>query len=339
MSEEKIANDIAQDNQNEMKFDILKIDNDIQKNEGYKEDDNIFQFCKEYQPNQVEEDPKIDFPKYIAKIKSSSFQYVGILSKNLKKENYGYNLFDNGDEYFGQWNKDKKEGYGIYYFKEDDKKNKIKQIYIGEFKNNVKSGEGVYFKVDEFDEKNGDPETGICPPLDFTLIVGNFSEDNFTKGIIYSMEGGKRKIYKGKMSKEGKKDDDKAQIFEDNNKAFYGVVKDSVMVEGRIIIKGDEKKKEKDISYYFTKKGNSAIDGDIDFDYEKGKEKDEECIEKLNNYNNIFQNEKIKELFVNAAKIRENLIGPNNFEYMRDLNYDEDIKQILKDQYGKFLYC
>jgi len=140
-------------NSNEVKFDILKIDNFIIKDKIYKDGETQFQFCSEYKPeDQGDQDPKIDFPKYIAKIKSSNFEYLGILSKNLKKENYGYNHFGNGDEYFGQWNKDKKEGYGIYIFKEDDG-NTIKQVYIGEFKNNVKSGEGIYFKVEKFDEK------------------------------------------------------------------------------------------------------------------------------------------------------------------------------------------
>ena len=112
------------ENQNEIKFDILKIDSLINNNKDsiYKEGENIFQFCPEYKQNQNEEDEKIDIPKYLAKIKSPSFEYLGILSKNLKKENYGFNIYENGDQYFGQWNKDKKEGYGIYFYKEEKKK-------------------------------------------------------------------------------------------------------------------------------------------------------------------------------------------------------------------------
>ena len=120
-------------NINELKFDVLKIDSRIKKDSQFEEDGTIFQFCPEYHPESIDEsDQKSDYVKYIAKIKNPSFQYLGILSKNLKKENYGYNIFDNGDEYFGQWNKDKKEGYGIYYFSDPEC---IKQIYVGEFKN------------------------------------------------------------------------------------------------------------------------------------------------------------------------------------------------------------
>lgn len=326
---------INNDNPNEVKFDVLKIDSAIKKESSYKEGENIFQFCTEYSNgNQDEQDLKIDIPKYIARIKSSSFEYLGILSKNLKKENYGYNHFDNGDEYFGQWNKDKKEGYGIYYFKEEDNSNIIKQIYIGEFKNNSKSGEGIYFKVTKFDEKNTD--NNFMPPLDFTLVIGNFSEDNFIKGIIFSMDDGKRKIYKGKMNKEGKKNDDNAEIYEDDNKIFYGVVKENTMIEGRIIIMKDGKKEN---GYYFSKKGNNSIDEDIDFDYDKGEKGDDKYIRKLNELNNIFEYEKIQNLFINVMKLREKANGKDNFEYMKNLKFDEDIKLELKDQYGKYLYC
>ena len=332
MEETKTLNKILSDSPNELKFDVLKIDSTIKKDKIYKDEGNIFQFCTEFDPNQVEQDIKIDIPKYMAKIKSNSFEYLGILSKNLKKENYGYNHFDNGDEYFGQWNKDKKEGYGIYFFKEEENPSTIKQIYIGEFKNNAKYGEGIYFKVDKFDidkEKNG-------VPIDFTLIIGNFSEDNFIKGIIFTMEDGKRKIYKGKMSKDGKKNDENAEIYEDEDKIFYGIVKDNAMLEGRIIIMKDGKK---ETAYYFNRKGSTAIDSDIDFDYEKKDSEDDKYIRKLNELNNIFDYEKIQNLFISVMKIREKVNNPENFEYIKMLNYDMDVKQELKNQYGRYLYC
>ena len=329
MDDAKSVNTQIIENPNELKFDVLKIDSSLKKEEVYAEGESKFQYCKEYNEEKGEQDQKIDFPKYIANIKSSSFEYLGILSKNLKKENYGYNHFDNGDEYFGQWNKDKKEGYGIYFFKEEES-SIIKQMYIGEFKNNVKSGEGIYFNVTKFEgEKNE-------KPIDFTLVIGNFSEDNFIKGIIFSMNEGRRKIYKGKMNKEGKKNDENAEIYEDDNKIFYGVVKENMMMEGRIIIMKDGKK---ETGYYFTKKGNNSIDSDVDFDYDKEEKRDDKYIRKLNELNNIFDNERIQDLFVNVMKIRENANAKDNFEYMKQLNYDADVKQELKNQYGKYLYC
>jgi len=325
MAEIKTENKVLSDNPNELKFDVLKIDSTLKKGEIYTDGKNIFEFCSEFDPNQGEQDIKIDIPKYMAKIKTNSFEYCGILSKNLKKENYGYNQFENKDEYFGQWNKDKKEGYGIYYFNEKENTNLIKQIYIGEFKNNVKSGEGIYFNVEKFDkEKNS-------LPVDFTLIIGNFSEDNFIKGTILTLEDGKRKIYKGKMSKDGKKNDENAEIYEDDDKIFYGIVKDNAMLEGRIIIMRDGKK---ETSYYFNRKGNTNIDSDIDFDYEKGDSGDDKYIRKLNELNNIFEYSRIQDLFKSVMDIRKNSNNSEeNFKYIKNLNYDVEVKQELKNQY------
>ena len=315
-------------NINELKFDVLKIDSRIKKDSQFEEDGTIFQFCPEYHPESIDEsDQKSDYVKYIAKIKNPSFQYLGILSKNLKKENYGYNIFDNGDEYFGQWNKDKKEGYGIYYFSDPEC---IKQIYVGEFKNNMKSGEGIYFTITSFTEDNS-------KPLDYNLVIGNFNEDIFNSGIVYSIKEGKRKIYRGKMNKEGKKEDNMGELYEDNDKIFFGVIKDNIMMEGRVIIINDRKEIEN--AYYFTKKGNNIIDSEVDFDHFKWKEEDEKYLKKLDEIDSTFNNEKLQELFMNIMQIRTNAECGNNFEFIKNLNYDNDIKQKLKEQYGKYLYC
>ena len=151
MEESKKSNEAQADSIiNELKFDVLKIDSRIKKDSQYQEGETIFQFSPEYKPDSLEDcDQKTDYLKYFAKIKTPFFQYTGNLSKNLKKENFGYNQFDNGDEYFGLWNKDKKDGYGIYFFKEETK-TLPHQIYVGEFKNNMKSGEGIYFNVSKF---------------------------------------------------------------------------------------------------------------------------------------------------------------------------------------------
>ena len=77
------------------------------------------------------------------------------------------------------------------------------------------------------------------------------------------------------MNKEGKKSDDNAEIYEDDNKIFYGIVKENAMMEGRIIIIKDGKKEN---GYYFTKKGNNTFEGDIDFDYDKGEKGNDKYI-------------------------------------------------------------
>ena len=107
------------------------------------------------------------------------------------------------------------------------------------------------------------------------------------------------------------------------------------MIEGRIIILKNGKK---ETACYFTKKGNS-IDSDIDFDYDKGENNDGKYIKKLSELNNIFDNQRLQDLFINVMKIREKVNSSYNFEYIQKLNYDMDVKQELKEQYGRYLYC
>ena len=309
-----------------IKFDILKIDSQIKSNQKYEEEGNRFEYCKEYnQDNQSDDD---EGPKYIAKINSNTYKYLGILSKYLKKESFGYNCYINGDEYFGQWNKDKKEGFGIYFYKEGGS-DPINQIYIGEFKNNTKSGEGIFFNIFKIDI-----EEDLSIPIDFSLAVGHFSENNFNKGIIYTIKNGKRRIYKGKLNKEGQKNDDKAEYYEEDNKIFHGIFKENNMIEGRIII---TKGVGKEAGYYFKKNGEE--EKDIDFDFEKGEKDDVKYINKFDKLNETFDYEKIKDLFVSILMIRIKSNASNNFDYIKNLNFDVDIKQKLKGQYGKYLNC
>lgn len=311
---------------NEIKLDIIKIDTQIKKDNIYEDGDIKFQFCKDYNPeNKSDQNNDIDFPKYIAKINLNSFKYLGILSKNLKKELYGCNCYENGDEYFGQWNKDKKEGYGIYYYKEKGG-DEIKQIYMGEFKNNVKSGEGLYFHIFKSEH-----EEEITIPVDFNLAIGIFSGDTFIKGTIFSIKEGKRKIYKGKLSKEGKRNDENSELYEDNNKIFHGKFKEDDMIEGRIIMMKEGKKES---GYYFTKKSED----DITFDNEKEEKDDNKFINKLNTINDIFKTKNIQDLFISIIEIRFKLNSSNSFDYMKNLNYETEVKQKLKDLYAKYFY-
>ena len=47
------------------------------------------------------------------------------------------------------------------------------------------------------------------------------------------------------MNKEGKKEDNMGELYEDNDKIFFGVIKDNIMMEGRVIIINDRKEIEK----------------------------------------------------------------------------------------------
>ena len=332
-------NDNLNDNLNDeykIKFDILKIDSLIAKNDTYEEGENKFEFCLEYKPEENSElNQNIDYQKYISKIKVDSFYYLGILTNNLKKNGHGHTHFDNGDEYFGEWEKNNKEGFGLYFFKENEKilNPPFNQIYIGDFKNNIKSGNGLYFDIKKFSEE--EKSDNINKPIDFVVAIGNFHEDKFLKGIIFSIVDGKRKIYKGKII-DGKKNDIDGEIYEEDNKIFFGNIQNNIMMEGRVIILKDG---EKEAAYYFKKKENdNNNDGEFEFDYNKNKEEDDIYIKKLDELNENFQYETFQDLFIDVMKIKEKCNDKDNFEYIKNLNFNMDVKQELFDRYEKFLY-
>ena len=319
-----------------IKFDMLKILSIIQKDGSYKEGDYIFEFYKEYQQQKIEEEPEC-LPKYFVDIKYEECRYLGVLSNILTKEIYGYNIFQNKDEYFGHWNNSVKEGYGIYYFKENEKEEeeKIKNIYIGEFKKNKKSGEGLYFKIKNFEEGEGNE----IMPKDFIFSLGIFSNDEFKEGIIYNIEGDKRQIYKGKLNEKGEKTDEKAEIYENNNQIFHGALKNNIMIKGRIIVlKNEENVIKKEEAYYFERKEENLNSEDIEFDYRKEEEMDDELIKKMQNLFEVYDCEKLKNLYIKVIEIREKLRGPENFKFIKDLDYDVMIKEELKKIYEKYIY-
>ena len=79
------------------------------------------------------------------------------------------------------------------------------------------------------------------------------------------------------------------------------------MLEGRVIIMKDDKKEN---GYYFSRKGNNLLD-DVDFDYLKWEEKDDEYIKKLNELNNTLINEKILEGVTEIDKLTEQMATLN----------------------------
>ena len=117
-------------------------------------------------------------------------QYVGALTNNLKKDLFGYSLFNQGDEYLGEIHEEKKDGFGIYIYKIKDTNNQDKQdIYIGNFTNNIMNGKGIYINIIE--EKNitkGEMNKYIC-------YIGTFENGLFKKGKIYFYNPEFEKLY------------------------------------------------------------------------------------------------------------------------------------------------
>ena len=64
-----------------------------------------------------------------------------VIIKNDKREGKGIFYWKNGNKYEGDYKNDKREWKGIFYWNNDDK-------YVGDFKTDKKEGEGIIYYID-----------------------------------------------------------------------------------------------------------------------------------------------------------------------------------------------
>ena len=293
-------------------YNINQIDSILNTSKIYKEKDDIFIFSRTYLESiekNEQKDEETEYEKYFAKINLSSSEYIGYLSQNLKKMVFGCNKYSNGDIYLGQWDKNKKDGYGIYYF------NNQKDLYIGEFYNNLRSGDGLIF--------NNDEQNLICS-------VGRFVEDNFVDGKIF-INNGNYLLYFGKI-KNNKKNDENGILIRNWNEIFKGRIIDDQIIEGRMI-----KVEGSNIScfnFYKEKQVKDRIENDY-FEYTINEEEDNGLINYMNELKEKFEILELKKI-LNFANEQKNLI--NDFEQIQNIDYENNIKNKLKELYDKILY-
>ena len=95
--------------------------------------------------------------------------------KMIRKKDLEQKKYFNGDNYIGEFKNDLSEGYGIYYFYN------YRAIYEGEFKNNKKNGYGIEYYSDgskyKGKFKNGKMEGYVfCFYSDGSKFIGEFKD-------------------------------------------------------------------------------------------------------------------------------------------------------------------
>ena len=291
----------------EIDYRIIKDGKYIQKDSQEKEIINKFELIPNLTKEEIQKKDKdnSEYPKYFCTITTKDFDYIGILSNQLKRDKYGYSKMDNGDEFLGEYKNEIRDGFGIYkYFTEKDEEN-IQEIYIGNYTNNKKQGEGMYLKISK-SIKNELNKNNIL--INYNSGIGFFEEDIIKYGKIYSSKEGIDMLYQGKLNEKGEPEDDDALIIEEGNKIFKGKISNGDMIEGRNIVINE--KFEKINCYYFRKKENK-----YDFDYATKEEIDEDCIKKIKEYP-----------IQNYGKEIQNIFNEINWAFNKFKNYDTAIK-------------
>ena len=323
-----------------LSYDIKEIDSKIisegefiqkkttSKNEPY---ENKFKFIpnipKEY--NNKNDKNEI-YPKYFCKIIiPEKYTYIGILNNNLKRENYGYSFIQNDDEYLGEYKNDLKEGFGIYKYKQNNNED-LEEIYIGNYKNNKKQGEGMHITISKTIKDDSNSNKIL---INFKASFGFFEDDLIKEGKIYSINDNLNYFYKGKINYLGEPEDDNAFIIEDKNKIFKGKINKDNMIEGRNIFINDKYEKTK--AYYFKKEKNEKNEENYQFDYNKNEKDDEENIKKVKEILERKYSEKLQEIF----NLLNNSFGTfKSYEKAINVDFDNDIKNKIKNELDKIIF-
>ena len=233
---------------------------------------------------------------------------------------------DNNDEYIGEFKEEMRNGFGIYKFKQNEDE---EEIYVGEYINNKKEGKGMYIKINKTIK---DDSNGNLILVNYISGIGTFQDNLLTQGIFYSLIDNKETYYLGKLNELGEQDDNEALYIEDKNKIFKGKINKGNMVEGRNIFVNDKYEKVK--GYYFIKTKNEKNGENYEFNSNKNEEGDEECIKKTKEFLENNYDKKIQEIF-NGANDAFNKF--KDYNKALNVDFENDIKNKIKNELDKIL--
>ena len=296
-------------------FDVLEIDAFLSKNNNtpYTKDKNQFTLL----PNTdlKNQNQNSNFPKYFSHLEFPSFTYIGKLSNQLKREQ-GYTKFENNDEFLGEEKNEKRDGFGIYKYNGTPDEY---EIYIGEFSENTKNGVGLYLNIIKCVEVNKNKKL-----INYDCGIGDFANDQFVDGKIFSVKDGVETLYQGKLNELGVPKDDSGLVVEGGNKIFTGKIDNGELIEGRNIFIDENGEKLK--AYYFTKTDDK--DKPYNFDISKNEDNDESAIEMIQNSSVKKYQEQIQNIF---DKVNESFEKYKNFDEAFKVDFDANIKNVIQE--------
>ena len=319
---------LASNEENE--FNTYEIDQEIFKNKEFIQNEkdklkNKFILLTGLTEEEIKKkDPKSEYPKYFAKISTKNFEYMGILTNELKREKYGYSVMENKDEYLGEYKKEIRDGFGIYKFNPNEDE---EEIYIGDYKDNKKTGQGLYLKIFKSVKESSSGEIIL---IDFDCGMGDFKDDTFDNGKIFTVRGDNETLYQGKINDIGLPSDEEALIVEGGDKLFYGKIINGELIDGRNIFVDENWNKKN--SYYFTKTDN--VENPFDFDASKKEDKAEEIIKMVKESNVKAYKSQIQNIFKDVC---DSLDKFKKFESAKDVDFENNVKSKIKADDDKII--
>lgn len=172
-----------------------------------------------------------DSEYYIGNIKKNNFSFIGVLSNNLQRQNYGLNTFENGDHYFGYFHGDSRAKHGAYFWAPKNKNGRAQsEMYHGFWREGKRSDRGVYLWIDEkINNHNFDQ-------ADFDCFIGEFESDLNKRGCYLSKQRDNYYVYYGSYDSDGKKSDDRGFFYSSKQeKLIIGKIHKDSLLNGHIL--------------------------------------------------------------------------------------------------------
>ena len=207
-----------------------------------------------------EDDMNTDTEMYIIKNKINKLPFIGVVNYEFKREGYCVNNYLNGDEYFGYYSNDLRNKQGLYIYKPKQALNNVYslQYYFGLWENDKKSGRGIYLWLKD---KNYNTYNKTYNPFNnfekanFHAYVGEFDNDNFTKGTLLKKEGDNYFVFHGDLNSQTLKKNGKDCFYYSAKleEIFFGTYKNDVFTEGYIGKYNDNGEVDNIVKYKNTK--------------------------------------------------------------------------------------
>ena len=264
-----------------------------------------------------EDDMNTDTEMYIVKNNFNKKPFIGVVNYEFKREGYCINNYENGDEYFGYYSNDLRNKQGLYIYKPKLIINKFitRQFYFGLWENDKKHGRGIYLWLKENTtninyNKLYNPFNNF-EKSNFHAYIGEFDNDNFTKGTLLKKEGENYFVYHGQIDSKNLKKNGKECFYYSAKleQIFFGTFINDIFTDG-YIGKFNEDGEIENIAKYQNKK-IIEIENTYKINYIK------DISKKLVTFRNVIMS---KDYFGDLYNIFKNVIDFKN-KNMNDINF------------------
>ena len=222
-------------------IDKILVDEDINENGKYDDDGILFK--------QWENEEQPDY--YLGQVIKNNSSFMGIFNNKFERNGYGVCTYENGDEYFGFFEGDKRNKNGIYMWPTEKKNGLVyNEMYYGNWKDNKRDKNGMYLWLNE--PLNNDQFENA----NFDAYIGLIENDTFKRGTYLRKNGDDYYLYHGLFDNELKKTDDNGFFYSSKfDRLLHGKIKKDVFISGYVAFFDPETGALQDIVYCNQGKG------------------------------------------------------------------------------------